>query len=171
MAMATGGSASGIGEVAGLGMTLGAMGGVIGMTKDAMSGLTEGGASLGQAAAAAMTPENTTWDCSCGQKGITFNFCPNCGSKKPEPKPADTWDCDCGTKGITFNFCPNCGKKRPERNAEWDCPNCGMKKITFNFCPNCGTKKPEAPSTWDCSCGTKGITFNFCPNCGKKRGE
>ena len=171
MAMATGGSASGIGEVAGLGMTLGAMGGVIGMTKDAMSGLTEGGASLGQAAAATMTPDSNTWDCSCGQKGITSNFCPNCGNKKPEPKPADTWDCDCGTKGITFNFCPNCGKKRPEKPAEWDCPSCGMKKITFNFCPNCGTKKPETPSTWDCSCGTKGITFNFCPNCGKKRGE
>ena len=171
MAMAAGGGASGIGEVAGLGMTLGAMGGVIGMTKDAMSGLTEGGTSLGQAAAAAMTPENNTWDCSCGQKGITFNFCPNCGNKKPEPKTADTWDCDCGTKGITFNFCPNCGKKRPEKPAEWDCPNCGMKKITFNFCPNCGTKKPETPSTWDCSCGTKGITFNLCPNCGKKRGE
>ena len=171
MAMATGGSASGIGEVAGLGMTLGAMGGVIGMTKDAMSGLTEGGTSLGQAAAATMAPDSNTWDCSCGQKGITFNFCPNCGNKKPEPKPADTWDCECGTKGISFNFCPNCGKKRPEKPAEWDCPNCGMKKIAFNFCPNCGTKKPEAPSTWDCSCGTKGITFNFCPNCGKKRGE
>lgn len=181
MAMATGGSASGIGEVAGLGMTLGAMGGVIGMTKDAMSGLTEGGAALGQATAAAFTPatagqsmaaaQNEAWDCNCGLKGITFNFCPNCGNKKPEPKPADTWDCECGNKGITFNFCPNCGKKRPEKPAGWDCPSCGMKQITFNFCPNCGTRRPEAPATWDCSCGTKGITFNFCPNCGKKRGE
>lgn len=171
MAMATGGSAGGIGEIAGLGMTLGAMGGVIGMTKDAMSGITESGSALGQTAAAAITPPGAGWDCACGTKGITFNFCPNCGSKKPEPKPTDSWDCDCGTKGISFNFCPNCGKKRPEKTADWDCPSCGMKGITFNFCPNCGSKKPEAHSTWDCTCGTKGITFNFCPNCGKKRGE
>lgn len=26
------------------------------------------------------------WNCSCGQSGITGKFCPNCGSKKPEPK-------------------------------------------------------------------------------------
>ncbi len=25
---------------------------------------------------------------TCGQSGITGSFCPNCGSKKPEPKPA-----------------------------------------------------------------------------------
>ena len=191
MAMAAGGSAGGIGEVAGLGMTLGAMGGVIGMTRDAMSGLTEGGSALGQAAAETITPsagvqdrmaaQAPVWDCSCGQKGITFNFCPNCGSKKPEPKPApkpeipEVWDCECGNKGITFNFCPNCGKKKPEKPAGWDCPGCGRKQITFNFCPDCGTKKPEPgpelPTTWDCSCGMKDISFNFCPNCGKKRGE
>ena len=30
----------------------------------------------------------------CGQSGITGNFCPNCGSKKPEPKPAAaSWKC------------------------------------------------------------------------------
>ena len=171
MAMATGGSASGIGEVAGLGMTLGAMGSVIGMTKDAMTGLTSDGASLGQAAANTIAPVSAGWDCDCGTKGITSNFCPNCGKKKPEPQAADTWDCSCGMKGITFNFCPNCGAKRPEKPAEWDCPSCGMKKIQYNFCPNCGTKKPEGPASWDCSCGTKNITFNFCPNCGKKRGE
>ena len=37
------------------------------------------------------------WDCACGQKGNTGNFCMNCGAKKPEmPKP---WDCACGNKG------------------------------------------------------------------------
>ena len=51
------------------------------------------------------------WTClECGTKGITSNFCPNCGAKKPV---ASTWDCpECGTKGITSNFCPNCGKKK-----------------------------------------------------------
>ena len=80
------------------------------------------------------------WDCpTCGQKGITFNFCPNCGTKKPEENAG--WDCPtCGQKGITFNFCPNCGTKKPEKST-WDCPDCGTKDISFNFCPNCGHKK------------------------------
>ena len=170
-AMAAGGSAGGLGELAGLGMTLGAMGSVIGMTKDAMSGITGIGTAMGQAASGMINPAQAGWDCSCGQKGITSNFCPNCGTKKPEPEAADTWDCECGTKGVSSNYCPNCGRKRPEKPEGWDCPSCGMKNITFNFCPNCGTKKPEGPSSWDCSCGQKGITFNFCPNCGKRRGE
>ena len=106
------------------------------------------------------------WDCTCGNKGIIGNFCPNCGAKKPAP--SDTWDCACGAKGITGKFCSNCGAKRPE--AGWDCA-CGQKSIAGNFCPNCGAKKPGAPATWDCSCGRKGITGNFCDNCGKKRGE
>lgn len=51
------------------------------------------------------------WDCVCGEKNISGNFCSNCGRKKPvysNPK----WDCECGNKGITGNFCSNCGKKR-----------------------------------------------------------
>ena len=89
---------------------------------------------------AAQTVAPVGWDCpTCGNKGIMFNFCPNCGTKKPEA-PAG-WDCPtCGTKGIMFNFCPNCGAKKPEKST-WDCPDCGMKDISFNFCPNCGHKK------------------------------
>jgi membrane protease subunit (stomatin/prohibitin family) len=53
------------------------------------------------------------WDCTCGNKGLTGNFCSNCGAKRPEQTPL-TWDCTCGRKGITGNFCDNCGKKRGE---------------------------------------------------------
>ncbi|MDE6912527.1 MAG: SPFH domain-containing protein, partial [Lachnospiraceae bacterium] len=53
------------------------------------------------------------WDCACGQKGNTGNFCSNCGAKKPE-NDLRTWDCTCGQKGNTGNFCSNCGKKRGE---------------------------------------------------------
>ena len=82
-----------------------------------------------------------SWDCACGQKGITGNFCSNCGAGKPAPASPETWDCACGQKGITGNFCPNCG-----------------------------TRKPEAkPASWSCSCGKTGNTGNFCENCGKKR--
>lgn len=116
-------------------------------------------------------PAADTWDCACGQKGITGNFCSNCGSRRPAPVNADLWDCACGQKGIAGNFCPNCGTKRPEPKKAWDCA-CGQTGITGNFCPNCGAKRPEEqPAAWNCSCGNTGITGNFCPNCGKKRGE
>ena len=81
------------------------------------------------------------WTCTCGQSGITGNFCPNCGSKKPEPKPAA---------------------------GGWKCPQCGAA-ATGNFCPECGTKKPAAqPDGWVCSCGAvnKG---RFCAECGKPK--
>ena len=113
-AMASGGSASGIGEVAGLGMTLGAMGGVIGMTKDAMSGLTESGTALGQAAAGTIQGSRG-WDCpQCGSKGITFNFCPHCGAKKPEPQSADSWDCTCGAKASPSISAPTAAPSGPK---------------------------------------------------------
>ena len=161
-----GGSGSGmLGDIAGLGVTLGAMGSVIGMTKDAMAPMMNLGATMAAPAAA------DGWDCACGARNIQSKFCPECGSKKPEPKAADTWDCACGNKGITGKFCGECGAKRPEAPAAWDCPQCGNKGITAKFCGECGCKKPETPSTWDCpKCGNKGITAKFCPECGHKRG-
>lgn len=137
----------GIGEIAGLGMTLGAVGSVAGMARDAIGPLFGGAARMGQGMGdqvlQAQAPE--------GQSG---------------------WDCGvCGRKGISSHFCPDCGSKKPESPAGWDCPGCGQKNITSNFCPNCGQKKPEPPKGWDCpDCGQKGITTNFCPNCGRKRG-
>lgn len=167
----TGGSGGGLGEIAGLGVTLGAMGSVIGMTKDALNPVMDSAKQMGQAIGG-HTPDG--WDCpECGTKNIQSKFCPECGAKKPEPKAADTWDCpNCGNKGITGKFCGECGCKRPEAPASWDCPNCGNKGITARFCPECGTKKPEAPASWDCpECGNKGVTAKFCPECGHKRGE
>ena len=164
---ANGGGAGGsmLGDIAGLGVTLGAMGSVIGMTKDAMTPMMNMGAT-------AAAPAATGWDCTCGAKNIQSKFCPECGMKKPEPKAADAWDCpNCGAKGITAKFCGECGFKKPEAPAAWDCPNCGAKGITAKFCGECGFKKPEAPTTWNCpECGTQNITAKFCPECGHKRG-
>ena len=157
-----------LGDIAGLGVTLGAMGSVIGMTKDAMAPMMN----MGAAMAAPAAPAASGWDCACGAKNIQSKFCPECGSKKPEPKAADTWDCpNCGNKGITAKFCGECGCKKPEAPATWDCPNCGNKGITAKFCGECGCRKPEGPVTWNCpECGTQGITAKFCPECGHKRG-
>lgn len=126
-----GGNGGGLGDIASLGVTLGAMGGVIGMTKEAVAPMFE------QPAAPAAADG---WNCTCGKTGITSRFCPDCGAKKPEPSQG--WSCTCGTNGITTNFCPNCGAQKPEAPRGWNCA-CGQRDIQTNFCPNCGAKKPE----------------------------
>ncbi len=158
-------AAGALGDLAGLGVSLGAMGSVIGMTKDALNPMMQDAAQMGAAAAGG-------WDCpACGHKNITTNFCPDCGGRKPEAKPG--WDCtQCGTKNIQSKFCPNCGAKKPEEPTGWACPECGTKNILSRFCPNCGAKKPEEKHGWTCpDCGTKEIMTNFCPNCGRKKEE
>lgn len=161
---ANGGGAGGsvLGDIAGLGVTLGAMGSVMGMTKDAMAPMMNMGAQA--------VPAATGWNCACGQQNIASNFCPNCGNKKPEPQTG--WSCSCGQQNITSNFCPNCGAKKPAEDAGWNCAACGQQNITSNFCPNCGAKKPAEDAGWICpDCGQKEIKTNFCPNCGHKKGE
>ena len=162
-------AAGALGDLAGLGVSLGAMGSVIGMTKDALSPMTQDAAQMGAAVGAAVVGG---WDCPvCGHKNITTNFCPDCGGKKPEVKIG--WDCaQCGTKNIQSRFCPNCGAKKPEGPNGWTCPECGTKDILSRFCPNCGARKPEEKHGWICpECGTKDIMTNFCPNCGRKKDE
>ena len=100
-----GGAAGGIGDVASLGVTLGAMGGVINMTRDAMApimgesqkvGEGFGNVVAGQTPAAPGTPAapaapvapavpvEGAWNCpSCGKTGITSRFCPDCGVARP----------------------------------------------------------------------------------------
>ena len=109
-----GGGASSLGDLAGLGIGLGAMGSVIGMTKDAMSPVLNTSSQMGQdiVSGVVVSPAADTWDCACGQHGLTGKFCPECGAKRPAPAAPATWDCPCGQKGLTGNFCPECGKKR-----------------------------------------------------------
>lgn len=132
-----------LGDVAGIGITLGAMDSVIGITKDAFKPEMP---NLGVPSAPTPTVAPTA-----------------------APAGNDTWTCACGQAGITSKFCPECGAKKPEAPASWDCA-CGQTGITSKFCPECGAKKPEVPATWNCACGQTGITSNFCPECGTKRG-
>ena len=92
-----GGAAGGIGDVASLGVTLGAMGGVINMTKDAMAPIMGESQKVGEGFgnvvsgntgdAAAQTPAapvEGAWNCAnCGKTGITSRFCPDCGTPRP----------------------------------------------------------------------------------------
>lgn len=140
----TAGGAGALGDLAGLGVGLGAMGSVINMAKDAMNPMMDTASTMGQTMANTMSGNaDESWICSCGNKVVSGNFCNNCGNKKPESVIQNTWDCSCGNKGIVGNFCNMCGSKKPDPVSQ----------------------------TWDCSCGQKDIVGNFCNNCGKKRGE
>lgn len=131
----------GLGDLAGLGVTLGAMGSVVNMTKDALNPVMDTASQMGQAMGGAIS--GSGWDCpECGAKNITSKFCPECGVKKPEPKTG--WDCpECGTKNIQSKFCPECGARKPEPKTGWDCPECGTRNILSKFCPECGHKRGE----------------------------
>jgi membrane protease subunit (stomatin/prohibitin family) len=130
--MGANGGGAGLGDIAGLGVTLGAMGGVMGMTKEAMAPM------FSQQTAPAVPAAPTGWTCACGETNIQSKFCPECGAKKPEPKAG--WNCpQCGMMNITSKFCPECGTKMP--GATWDCPECGEKNIKTKFCPECGHRR------------------------------
>ena len=120
-----------------------------------------------QAAPAAPAAEG--WTCSCGAVA-TGKFCPECGSKKPEPKPAEgSWTCPACGAAVNGKFCPECGAKKPEQPEGWTC-SCGAVN-KGKFCPECGAKKPAGVPQYKCDkCGwepEKGVKPpKFCPECG-----
>ena len=165
-----GGGSSVIGDVMGLGIGMAAAQAVAPQIGNMFNGMNPQGDSASNGANNAPQNAPSGWDCpNCGCKNITSRFCPDCGSKKHEPKAAGGWDCpNCGCKNITSKFCPDCGTKKPEENAGWICPECGTKDITSKFCPNCGSKKPD--EGWTCpECGKKNIMSKFCHQCGRKK--
>lgn len=100
--------ASAIGDMIGLGVTLGTVGSVVGMTKDVMQPVIS---DVSQISKQTVSSNTITWNCSCGKTSISSKFCPECGQKYPFL--IEAWDCkNCGTTGVKSKFCPECGSPR-----------------------------------------------------------
>ncbi|MBQ3192820.1 MAG: SPFH domain-containing protein [Oscillospiraceae bacterium] len=150
------------------GNAAGAMTGFLGMNMASQAGGMDANALFRMAQQPQQAaPVQEGWQCSCGTM-VTGKFCPECGSKQPEPKKG--WTCPgCGAQA-QGKFCPECGTRKPEEKADgWRC-SCGAVN-KGKFCPECGARKPAGVPQYRCDkCGWQPAdprkAPRFCPECG-----
>ena len=96
------GDSSALGDIVKLGVGLGSINTVMDLTKNTIQEAANPHPTV--------VSNSSSWDCSrCGQKGITSNFCGNCGAKRSD---SEIWICSCGYQNKGGNFCGNCGKAK-----------------------------------------------------------
>ena len=124
-----GGAGGGIGDVASLGVTLGAMGGVINMTRDAMAPIMGESQKVGEGFGNVVNG------------GVSGATAPAPGSVPVAPAPVAPVAGGAPAAPVA-PAAPAPAPAAPAADAPWNCPNCGKAGITSRFCPDCGTARP-----------------------------
>ena len=135
-----GGAGGGIGDVASLGVTLGAMGGVINMTRDAMAPIMGESQKVGEGFGNVVNG------------GVAPGAAPAPGSVPVAPAPvapvsggapaAPVAPAQAAPVQAPVEAAPAPAPAAPVADTPWNCPTCGKAGITSRFCPDCGTAKP-----------------------------
>ncbi len=63
-----------------------------------------------------------TWNCACGNTGVTTAFCPRCGRKRPEPSFTGETSTTVVGGGMKPAYCERCGS--PISSGKRLCPAC-----------------------------------------------
>ena len=135
-----GGAGGGIGDVASLGVTLGAMGGVINMTRDAMAPIMGESQKVGEGFGNVVNG------------GVAPGAAPAPGSVPVAPAPvapvsggapaAPVAPAQAAPVQAPVEAAPAPAPAAPVADTPWNCPTCGKAGITSRFCPDCGTARP-----------------------------
>ena len=129
-----GGAGGGIGDVASLGVTLGAMGGVINMTRDAMAPIMGESQKVGEGFGNVVAGS------------VAGATAPAPGSVPVAPAPVAPVSGGAPAAPVAPQTAPAPeaapAPAAPAADAPWNCPTCGKAGITSRFCPDCGTARP-----------------------------
>ena len=142
-----GGAGGGIGDVASLGVTLGAMGGVINMTRDAMAPIMGESQKVGEGfgnvvaggVAGATAPAPGSVPVAPAPVAPVSGGAPAAPVAPAQAAPvAPAAPAQAPQAPVEAAPAP----AAPAADAPWNCPTCGKTGITSRFCPDCGTARP-----------------------------
>ena len=138
----SGGAGGAIGDVASLGVTLGAMGGVINMTRDAMAPIMGESQKVGEGFGNVVAGGATGAAAPVGQGVPGAPVVPGAAAPQGVPGAAAPQGASVpGAQGFPVDAGMPVAPVAPAEGA-WNCPVCGKAGITSRFCPDCGSARP-----------------------------